>query len=101
MIRTIKRFRQKYNYRTRKHYGKGVLYSKPSKSKYPPLPESPINRPSLLVNNNNLIPPQRGSKERQNRFNKLLRRITILRKNVPKKISKNSYFKINNAGFKS
>jgi hypothetical protein len=67
--------------RTRKHNKnrrntkkglRGGMNSSPVK-KYPPLPESPINRVSVFTNNESLIPPKKESEESKKRHNRLMK----------------------------
>ncbi len=109
--KTKKRYKTYNNLNTRKK-GAGITTSKPV---YPPLPESPTNRPSLLVNNESLKSPKKYSNEYLKRVLPLAKRVRNARHislmnrifgREPKKPKQNesknlkSYFKVNNAGFK-
>lgn len=107
--------------RTRKHNKnlrktrKGGMNSKPVRT-YPPLPESPTNRKSLLTNNESLIPPKKNSEEYIKRRNRLMKTFSEARHRTlmnrllgrklpePKLNSKGypkSFFTVNNkVGFK-
>jgi hypothetical protein len=97
--------------------GAGMTQSRPRVeshplSKLPPLPPSPTNKPELSINNEGLMPPQKGSEERQKRVNATLkaRRIALGRSiwsnlfgqkyNNYKPNRNRSYFPISNSGFK-
>jgi hypothetical protein len=83
---------------------------------YPPLPESPTNRPPILTNNESLIPPKRESNQYIKRRNRLLniftkarqrtlKNIILGRKRPEPKLNSNgvpkSFFTVNNkVGFK-
>lgn len=88
--------------------GAGITQSKP---RYPPLPETPTNKPEIYTNIEGLMPPQRGSEERQKRLNATLKRYQTVKgrtlKNIIFGVKKNtppnrdrSYFPIGNSGFK-
>ncbi len=87
--------------------GAGHTQSRP---RYPPLPESP-SPPSINTSNTGLKPPNKGSEERQKRFNATLkaRRIALGRslwsnlfgptyKYTPN--NNESYFPVSKSGFK-
>lgn len=82
-----------------------------SRLRYPPLPETPTNKPDLYTNIEGIMPPQRGSEERKKRLHATLKRYQIVKgrtlKNKLFGVSKNtppnrdrSYFPIENSGFK-
>jgi hypothetical protein len=105
--KTKKRYKFYNKLNTRKKIGAGITSSKPV---YPPLPESPTNRPSLLVNNESLKSPKKYSNEYLKRVLPLAKRVRnarhislinrILGREPKKPKSPKSYFKINNSGFK-
>jgi hypothetical protein len=84
--------------------------------KYPPLPESPINRPPILTNNEHLIPPKKETNEYKKRQARLLniftkaRKQTLMNKILGRKLPEaklnssgypKSFFSVNtNTGFK-
>ena len=55
----------------------GITSSKPGL--YPPLPETPTNRPALLTNNESLMAPKEGSEERHRRMDDLVKRYRAVR----------------------
>jgi hypothetical protein len=57
-------------YSRKRHTRRGGMKNEPKK--YPPLPESPTNRPPILTNNESLIPPQRESNEYKKRQARLV-----------------------------
>jgi hypothetical protein len=104
--------------RTRKHIllknktRKGGMNDPTTNRKvYPLLPSSP-KKPEVLTNTEGLMPPQRGTNERQKRFNTTLKRYEIVKgrtwwnrlfgKKDPPPNTSRSYFDINknNKGFK-
>jgi hypothetical protein len=79
MKRTYKKNNKKRNYsKTYKKSGAGVASSKPSTIKYPPLPPSPTNKPTINTNNTNLNIPL-SNNEKRKRYAPLGKRIRIAR----------------------
>ena len=78
MRRTIKRNRYSKRRNTHRKQRKQSKGGGIGASKFPPLPPSPpssprINKPSILINNESLIPPKPESKEYLNRRARLLK----------------------------
>lgn len=57
-----------------------------SRSKFPPLPETPTNRPGIEVNNELIIPPKKSSEEYKRRAKLLVNRFRNARQRTLKNI---------------
>lgn len=90
---------RKYNRKHRKTR-KGGMNNK--SKKYPPLPETPTNRPPILTNNESLIPPKKESNQYIKRRNRLIDIFAKARQRTLKNIilgRKRPEPKLNSVGF--
>jgi hypothetical protein len=75
---------------------------KNEQKKYPPLPESPTNRPPVLTNNESLLPPKKNSNQYKKRHNRLINIFTKARERTLKNIilrRKRPEPKLNSSGY--
>lgn len=68
---------RRYNLNRTRRKGSGITTSKPV-SPYPPLPETPTNRPQIKINTNNLEPVK--GEEKAKRYLPLAKRVINARK---------------------